>query len=46
MILLLTAYKILMFSDFEAKKQGIEEIGKDAKPYSSWWNNITVEWKC
>ena len=22
-----------------------EEIGKDAKPYSSWWNNITEEWK-
>ena len=23
-----------------------EEIGKDdAKPYRSWWNNITEEWK-
>jgi hypothetical protein len=22
-----------------------EEIGKDAKPYRSWWNNITQEWK-
>jgi hypothetical protein len=22
-----------------------EEIGNDAKPYRSWWNNITEEWK-
>jgi hypothetical protein len=22
-----------------------EEIGKDAKPYRSWWNNISPEWK-
>jgi hypothetical protein len=22
-----------------------EEIGKDAKPYRSWWNSITEEWK-
>ncbi len=22
-----------------------EEITKDAKPYRSWWNNITEEWK-
>lgn len=22
-----------------------EEIGYDAKPYRSWWNNITEEWK-
>ena len=22
-----------------------EEIGKDAKPYRSWWNNISEEWK-
>jgi hypothetical protein len=22
-----------------------EEIGKDAKQYRSWWNNITPEWK-
>jgi hypothetical protein len=22
-----------------------EEIAKDAKPYRSWWNNITEEWK-
>ena len=22
-----------------------EEIGKDAKPYRSLWNNITEEWK-
>ena len=22
-----------------------EEIGKDAKPYRSWWNNIYQEWK-
>ncbi|HEY9387853.1 MAG TPA: hypothetical protein VIP70_12500 [Nitrososphaeraceae archaeon] len=22
-----------------------EEIGKDAKQYRSWWNNITEEWK-
>ena len=22
-----------------------EEIGSDAKPYRSWWNNITEEWK-
>ena len=21
-----------------------EEIGKDAKPYRSWWNNISPEW--
>lgn len=21
-----------------------EEIGNDAKPYRSWWNNITQEW--
>jgi len=21
------------------------EIGKDAKPYRSWWNNISTEWK-
>jgi hypothetical protein len=60
-------------SDFESKKQRVEEIGnelyadggvdamenifypiefrikeeiaKDAKPYRSWWNNITEEWK-
>ena len=32
-------------SDFESKKKCIEEIGKDAKPYRSWWNNITPEWK-
>jgi len=22
-----------------------EEIAKDVKPYRSWWNNITEEWK-
>jgi hypothetical protein len=22
-----------------------EEIGKDAKPYRSWWNEISKEWK-
>ncbi|HEY6885743.1 MAG TPA: hypothetical protein VI278_17050 [Nitrososphaeraceae archaeon] len=22
-----------------------DEIGKDAKPYRSWWNNISPEWK-
>jgi hypothetical protein len=22
-----------------------EETGGDAKPYRSWWNNITEEWK-
>ena len=22
-----------------------EEIGHDAKPYRSWWNNITEEWR-
>ena len=22
-----------------------EEIGKDAKPYRAWWNNITEGWK-
>ncbi len=22
-----------------------EEIQKDAKPYRSWWNNVTDEWK-
>ena len=22
-----------------------EEIGKDARPYRSWWNSITEEWK-
>jgi hypothetical protein len=22
-----------------------EEIGKDAKPYRSWWNGIAQEWK-
>jgi hypothetical protein len=22
-----------------------DEIGKDAKPYRSWWNNISTEWK-
>ena len=22
-----------------------EEIGKEAKPYRSWWNGITEEWK-
>jgi hypothetical protein len=22
-----------------------EEIQKDAKPYRSWWNNITDEWR-
>ncbi|MGI0070055.1 MAG: hypothetical protein ACREA3_04850 [Nitrosotalea sp.] len=22
-----------------------EEIQKEAKPYRSWWNNITDEWK-
>jgi hypothetical protein len=60
-------------SDFEAKRQRVEEIGRelytdggvdamenifypiefrikeeignDAKPYRSWWNNITEEWK-
>jgi hypothetical protein len=21
-----------------------DEIGKDAKPYRSWWNSITDEW--
>jgi len=21
-----------------------EEIGKDAKPYRSWWNNLSGEW--
>ena len=21
-----------------------DEIGKDAKPYRSWWNNISPEW--
>ena len=23
----------------------IEEIGKEAKPYRSWWNGISNEWK-
>ena len=56
-------------SDFESKKQRVEEIGrdggidamenmfysidfrlkeeigKDAKPYRLWWNNISGEWK-
>ena len=27
--------------DFRLK----EEIGKDAKPYRLWWNNISGEWK-
>jgi len=22
-----------------------EEIGKDAKPYRSWWNNVSREWR-
>ena len=22
-----------------------DEIGKDAKPYRLWWNNISPEWK-
>lgn len=22
-----------------------DAIGKDAKPFRSWWNNITVDWK-
>ena len=22
-----------------------EEIGKDAKPYRSWWNDISTAWK-
>jgi hypothetical protein len=22
-----------------------EEIGKDAKPYRSWWNNVSGEWR-
>jgi hypothetical protein len=22
-----------------------DEIGKDAKPYRSWWNDISSEWK-
>jgi hypothetical protein len=22
-----------------------DEIGKDARPYRSWWNNISPEWK-
>jgi len=22
-----------------------EEIGKDAKPYRLWWNNISEQWK-
>ena len=22
-----------------------QEIGQDAKPYRSWWNDITKEWK-
>jgi hypothetical protein len=22
-----------------------EEIGKDAKPYRSWWNDIAKEWE-
>jgi len=22
-----------------------EEIGKDAKPYRVWWNNISGEWR-
>jgi hypothetical protein len=22
-----------------------DEIGKDAKPYRSWWNNISTEWR-
>lgn len=22
-----------------------EEIGKEAKPYRSWWNGISIEWK-
>lgn len=22
-----------------------EEIGKEAKPYRSWWNGISTEWK-
>jgi hypothetical protein len=22
-----------------------EEIGKDAKPYRSWWNNVSEEWR-
>jgi hypothetical protein len=31
-----------MFYSVEFRK---EEIGKDAKPYRSWWNNISSEWK-
>jgi hypothetical protein len=22
-----------------------DEIGNDAKPYRTWWNEITIEWK-
>jgi hypothetical protein len=32
-----------MFFSIEFRIQ--EEIGKDAKRYRSWWNNISPEWK-
>jgi hypothetical protein len=32
-----------MFYSIEFRVE--EEIEKDAKPYRSWWNNITDEWK-
>jgi hypothetical protein len=32
-----------MFYSIEFRKK--DEIGKDAKPYRSWWNNISSEWK-
>jgi hypothetical protein len=33
-------------SDFESKKHRVQEIGKDARPYRSWWNDISKEeWK-
>ena len=36
--------------DFESKKKRMEfrikdEIGRDAKPYRTWWNSISPEWK-
>ncbi len=32
-----------MFFSIEFRRK--DEIGKDAKPYRSWWNNISPEWK-
>ena len=32
-----------MFYSIEFKIK--EEIGKEAKPYRSWWNGISNEWK-